>query len=246
MDREQEEALQRITARYVAELRAGHHPRLSEYLSRYPHYADAITGFVTYYHAIEATIPEEPDITYPLSQATRAALDEAWKWVLHSESEADTAFTSLQKAANNAGKSFPQLAVEIGLSKDILSMMEQHLIDAATIPYELCHRLASALQQPLAAVVRYLGLAAPEQLAHGIAEAPASYRVNEQPEAAIQTQSFQEAVEQSTHLSNEQKVSWRSILVNEGLLAEGRTLPGNNPKLGRRTVPGSVPWEEGT
>jgi hypothetical protein len=219
MDREQEEAVQRITARYVAELRAGLYPHLSDYVSRYPHYADAITDFVTYYHAIEATIPEELDSMSPLSQATRVALDEGWKRLLRSESVGNNTLDSLQEAANNAGKSFSQLAVEIGLSMDILRKLEQHMIDAATIPYQVCHRLASALQQPLAAVVRYLGFAAPEQLTQGIAEAPVSYRVDEQPEAAIQTQSFQEAVEQSTHLSNEQKVAWRSILINEGLLA---------------------------
>lgn len=219
MDKEQEEALQRITARYIAELRAGHHPRLSEYLSRYPQYADAITDFVTYYHAAEANIPEEGNIVSPLSQTTRAALDEAWERLLRSEGTGNNTLDSLQKAANGAGKTFSQLAVEIGLSRDILRKLEQHLIDAATIPYEVCHRLASALQQPLREVERYLGLAKPGQLTQGIAEAPASYHVDEQPKTNMQIQSFQEAVEQSAYLSNEQKVAWRSILVKEGLLA---------------------------
>jgi hypothetical protein len=218
MDREQEEAVQRITARYVAELRAGHHPRLSDYLSRYPQFADAITDFVTYYHATEANIPEEIGVISPLSQATRAALDEAWKRVLRPESVANNVITSLQKAANNAGKSFSQLAAEIGLSLDILKKLEQHIIDAATIPYEVVHRLARVLQQPLAAVEMYLGLAESEQLARGVAEAPAPYRVGEQSITTIQTQSFQEAIEQSTQLSNEQKGAWRSILEKEGLV----------------------------
>ncbi len=219
MDKEQEEALQRITARYVAELRAGHYPRLSEYLSRYPQYADAITDFVTYYHAAEANIPEEGYIISPLSQTTRAALDEAWERLLRSEGTGNNTLDSLQKAANSAGKTFSQLAVEIGLSRDILRKLEQHLIDAATIPYEVYHRLASALQLPLVVVERYLGLAKPGQLTRGIAEAPASYHVNKQPKTSLQIQSFQEAVEQSANLSNEQKVAWRSILVKEGLLA---------------------------
>jgi hypothetical protein len=218
MDREQEEAVQRITARYVAELRAGHHPRLSDYLSRYPQYADAITDFVTYYHVTEANIAEEIDIIPTLSQTSRAALDEAWKRVLRSESVANNVITTLQKAANNVGKSFLQLTVEIGLSMDILKKLDQHIIDSATIPYEVCYRLARALQQPLAAVEIYLGLAEHKQLTQGIAEAAASYRVDEQPKTTIQTQSFQEAVEQSMHLSNEQKVAWRSIQVKEGLL----------------------------
>jgi hypothetical protein len=57
MDREQEEAVLRITALYVAELEAGLHPRLSDYLARYPQYAGAIADFVAYYHAVEADLP---------------------------------------------------------------------------------------------------------------------------------------------------------------------------------------------
>jgi hypothetical protein len=218
MDREQEEAVQHITARYVAELRAGHHPRLSDYLSRYPQYADAITSFVTYFHATEANIPEDTDVIPPLSQASRAALDEAWKRVLHPESVANNALTSLQKAAKNVGKSFSQLAVEIGLSLDILKKLEQHIIDAATIPPEVCHRLAISLQQPLAAVEIYLGFAERRQLTQGVAEEPASYRMEAQPKSSMQTQSFQEAIEQSVYLSNEQKVAWRSILGKKDVL----------------------------
>jgi hypothetical protein len=218
MDREQEEAVQRITARYVAELRAGHHPCLSDYLSRYPQYADAITNFVTYYYVTEANIAEEIDIIPTLSQTSRAALDEAWKRVLRSESVANNVITTLQKAANNVGKSFLQLTVEIGLSMDILKKLDQHIIDTATIPYEVCQRLARALQQPLAAVEIYLGLAEHKQLTQGIAEAAASYRVDEQPKTTMQAQSFLEAVEQSMHLSKAQKVAWRSVLVKEGLL----------------------------
>src|SRR5262249_30289942 len=59
MDRQQEEDVLRITAQYVAEVQAGQQPRLSDYLVRYPHYADAITDFVTYYHAVEADLPLE-------------------------------------------------------------------------------------------------------------------------------------------------------------------------------------------
>jgi hypothetical protein len=216
MDREQEEAVQRITARYVAEQHAGHHPRLSDYLSRYPQFADAITDFVTYYHAIEANIPEEIGTVSPLPQATRVALDEAWRRVLRPDSVTPAVNSPLQKAANNAGKSFSQLAAEIGLSLDILNKLEQHIIDTATVPYEVLHRLVSALQQPLAAVEMYLGFAELGQQAQGVAEAPAPYRVDEQPIITIQTQSFREAIEQSTELSDEQKGAWRSILEKEG------------------------------
>ncbi len=69
-----------------------------------------------------------------------------------------TTLNSLQMAANNVHKSFLQLALEIGLSQDILKKLDLHSIDAATIPQELCHRLAKALHRPLASIEMYLGL----------------------------------------------------------------------------------------
>ena len=59
MDREQEEMFQRVTARYVSEFRTGQRPLMSEYLSRYPQYADMIADFVTYFHAIELMLPRK-------------------------------------------------------------------------------------------------------------------------------------------------------------------------------------------
>ena len=218
MDREQEKAVQLLTAHYVSEFRAGHHPRLSDYLSRYPQYADVIVDFVTYFHAIEVGVPEEIEIIPTLSLASRAALDEAWKRVLNADFVAYNALNSLQMAANNVHKSFSELEVEVGLSQDILKKLDQHSIDAATIPRELCHRLAKALQRSLAAVEMYLGLVTRKQRAQSIAESPTTYHVVDQPVLDMQLLRFQEAIEQSKHLSEEQKVIWYNILEREGLL----------------------------
>ena len=207
MDREQEEAVQRITAHYVAELRAGRHPRLSDYLSRYPHYADAITDFVTYYHATEKNIPESMP---PLSETSRAVLDRLWNQAFSSTN--DSLMTALQMAANKQGKLLAQLALELGLSTEILDKLDRHIIDAATIPKELCKRLASALQQSLSIIEMYLGLAAHKP---AIAETPPLYHVEGQPGA--HSESFREAIEQSTQLSDKQKDAWRLILTREGL-----------------------------
>jgi len=215
MDREQEEVVQRITARYIAELRAGNQPRLGDYLSRYPQYADAITDFVAYYHAAEVDIPEEKDSIPPLSQASREALVIAWKRVLHSESGANTSLVTLRVMADNQRKSFLQLALEIGLSIEILEKLERHIIDTATIPKEVCKRLAAALQQPLSAIERCLGIAEHTQRTQHLAEEQATYRMEAQ--SNDQAQSFRETVEQSMRLSNEQKDAWRAILTEEGL-----------------------------
>ena len=218
MDREQEEYVQRLTARYVSELLAGHHPRLSDYLSRYPQYADVITDFVTYYHAMEVSVPEEIEIIPPLSQTSSSALDEAWKRVLDTGTVVFNPLHTLQMAANQINKSFSQLAKEIGLSQDVLEKLEQHSIDAATIPAELCHRLAKALQRPLVVVEIYLGLVKQKQSVPGVAETLASYHLEAQPGLDIHSLSFQQALEQSKNLSDEQKAVWHSILEQEGLL----------------------------
>ena len=220
MDREEEEMIQRLTARYVSEFRAGQHPRLSEYLSRYPHYANMIADFVTYFHAMEVDLPQESEIIPPLSQTSRAAFDEAWKHMVYADSGVNNTLNSLQMAANNVHKPFLQLALEIGLSQDILQKLDLHSIDAATIPQELCHRLAKALQRPMAAIEMYLGLVEHNQLTQGVAvaENPPDYHIEDQSDLDLHVSSFLEAVEQSNNMSDEQKGVWHAILVHEGLL----------------------------
>src|SRR2546421_13017191 len=65
MDREQEEAILRITAQYVDEVRAGQRPKVSDYLARYPQYAAEIADFVAYYHTVEPPPPPATPITPP-------------------------------------------------------------------------------------------------------------------------------------------------------------------------------------
>jgi hypothetical protein len=217
MHKEEEEMIQRLTARYVTEFRVGKHPVLSEYLSCYPHYAGSITDFVTYYHAIEVDAPRESEIIQPLTQASRAAFDAAWENVMRADSEVNNTLNSLQIAANTVHKSFLQVAMEIGLGQDILRQLDQHAIAAATIPQELCDRLAKALHQPLAAIEMYLGLVKQEQQAQGIAESSSFYHLEDQPVLDMHGRSFQEALERSKYMSGEQKDAWRTILVREGL-----------------------------
>jgi hypothetical protein len=216
MDREQEEMFQRLTARYVSEFRTGQLPQMSDYLSRYPQYADMIADFVTYYHAIEVDVTLESEIIPPLSQTSRAAFDEAWKNVVYADAEAGNTLNSLQFAADSVNKSLFQVSLEIGLGQDILKKLDQHGIDAATIPQELYHRLARALHRPLFAIEMYLGLIKQKQLTLDVAESPALYQIEGQADVDVHAHSFQDAVEQSKHMSDEQKSVWNSILVHEG------------------------------
>jgi len=88
MDRAQEEAIQRITAQYVDTLRSGHTPKLSDYLTRYPHYAAEITDFVAYFHAVEKDIPPETDPIPELPAGFRIAIESALTQIAQEQTRA--------------------------------------------------------------------------------------------------------------------------------------------------------------
>lgn len=225
MNREEEEAVLRITSRYVTELREGRQPRLSDYLLRYPQYADAIADFVTYYHAVEVDIPGEMPVATgeaslaitlpPLSENSRAALDRAWNRLSQAGRVGDDLDMTLQVAASKERKSLRQLAGEVGLSVDIVEKLERRMIDGVTVPQEVLKRLSQALEQPLEVISGYLGLGLDKRMVSRVAEAPANYEVEE--ESGLRLQSFREAVEQSVELSNGQKDVWRQIMEKERL-----------------------------
>jgi hypothetical protein len=221
MDRAQEEEVLRITARYVAELQAGRQPRLGDYLARYPQYAEAISEFVAYYHAVEADLPGEAlseqdqalASSLPhLSDSSRMALEHAWKRISPRELAPGDVNTTLLAVASRQGLSLSQVASEAGLSDDIVEkLLSVHpTIKAATIPQEVFRQLARVLHQPLDAIQTYFGLASRLQ----VAETPTAYTTGSQD---AQEQSFREAVEGSERLADEQKATWRDILVSEGL-----------------------------
>ena len=224
MSREEEEAVLRITAHYVEELHEGRQPRLSDYLLRYPQYADAITEFVTYYHALEVEVPVEAPVAskevsrasmLPLSEGSRIAMDRAWNRLSQAGGVGSNSSMTLQLAASKRQKSLLQLAGEVGISVDIMEKLAQSMIDAATIPKEVLKRLAQALVQPLDVISGILADSANKRMVHGVAESASDYSLGEQ--SHIQTQSFREAVERSPNLSDEQKDVWRGILDAEGL-----------------------------
>ena len=218
MDSEHEEIIQRLAARYVAEYHAGRRPQLSEYLLRYPKCADALTDFAAYFHAVEIDLPPESDLIAPLTLTSRAAYEEAMDKVEYAGLEWISNPGSLRSAADKAHKSFYQLSQEVDLSQDILCALEQHSIDAATIPHELCRRLAKALHQPLSTLETMLGLGRQGSHLQLVAEQPSRYDVEDQHAKHAKGCSFQEAIERSELMSDQQKGNWRPVLLQEGLL----------------------------
>ena len=216
MDREQEEAVLRITAQYVDEVRAGQRPRVSDYLARYPQYAGEIADFVAYYHAVEVDLPGETSIISPLEGEFRIAIDSARKRVLQTEAQTAHKLSTLLVTLDKQRQTLDRLADKIGLSVDIVAKLEQRKISAVSIPKEMHKRLAEVLQQPVRAIEAYFSpLTEPSSYGQQVAETQTGYQVNESP--SIPTQSFREALEESVQLSKEQKLVWYDILNHEGL-----------------------------
>jgi len=218
MDNEHDEMIRRLTARYVLDYRAGHQPQLSQYLSRYPQYADMLVDFVTYYHAMELDLPQESDIIPPLSQTSRAAYNAALEKVECPGFELSYNPGSLCMVADNAHESLGQVSLEVGLGQDILYELDQHSIDVTTIPRELSRRLAKALHQPAAAIEIMLGLDRQEPRLRLVAEQTSAYHVEAQHARYVRACSFREAIERSECMSDEQKGDWKAALLQEGLL----------------------------
>ncbi len=215
-EREREEAILRITAQYVEEVKADRQPQISAYIARYPHYADEIADFVAYYHAFEAKLPVEPETMPELTQDFHIAKEYAWQRVLHSESKSTKKLASLLITANGQRLSLSELASKLNVSADIVMKLEHHFITVSTVPHEVLNRLAEILQQPLSAIQAYL------KTEHGrtlqrrqVAENHTLYQVNE--DSAIHVQSFREAIETSEALTTEQKSTWQHILNDENL-----------------------------
>ncbi|TME05550.1 MAG: hypothetical protein E6I80_16495 [Chloroflexi bacterium] len=222
MDREREEFVQRITARYVEEVRTGLRPNVSDYLVRYPEYADEIADFIAYFHAFEGDLPYETQSMPVLSGQFQGAIDTAWERVLPSLGRPTSTITSLLGTAAKRHLTVSQLAERLGVSKDILLKLEQHTIIATTIPGELITLLAKVLQEPSSAVQAFFGISQTQQTQQTLqlAEAQATYQVNGQ------AQSFQESIEESEQLSEEQRHAWYVLLEQEELWKNGRDYGG--------------------
>jgi hypothetical protein len=220
MNNEQQDAIFRITARYVAEVQAGHEPALSEYIARYPQYADAIADFVAYYHGFEATVPLASNTHMLLSPFSQAALPRS-EGHMQAEPLSTPAMTSLL-ATEQRHFSLSDLARKLDLSVDIVALLEQRTIDPTTLPFELYRRIALVLHQPISNIQAYFSWtpqrtrsARERQPAMKVAEKPAHYQVSG--EQSLLEESFRHIVAESLWLSPEQREAWETILSLESL-----------------------------
>lgn len=202
-ERRRQYILDRITAQYADEYHAGLSPRLEDYVQRYPEYADELTDFVLYFHAVSLNLPE-PDVVpaQVLSPAAEAALARIRGSVAASGA---APIESLVKQGRTQGYNARQLAVAVGLSSDLLGKLDAKVIAANSIPRTLISRLAQTLATAPEAVAAYLGLSAP-------AGAGQFYYAEQAP--TQRQESFMDAVTAST-LDDAAKREWNEVVARE-------------------------------
>jgi hypothetical protein len=234
MDREQEEVVLRLTAHYVEAVQAGQRPEISDYLARYPQYADAIANFIAYYQAVEllqaqpiegTDTTDSTENTNNLNSADEVtsefhtAIESAWQRVMMPETTPERGnIESLFLAAKQQQLSPSQLATRLTISGDILLLLEQQALLPESIPQELYRRIAETLHQPERTVRAYLGLERRQR----VAEHPALYAAGNAGSAGDTTRptqkvSFREVIDKSEKLSAAKKKFWRDVLTKENL-----------------------------
>jgi hypothetical protein len=217
-----QDLLDRITARYAEEVRAGANPNLADYVRRYPQCADELIEFALYFAAVSADLPDDDFAPAaqlsPESQAALAAVraelgltpvGAASQPVPDAVSGAAPTIDGLFARGVALGLTPPELAAATDLSTDLLAKLEDRAIAVASIPRELFETLARVLQTGADIVQAFL--ASPR----GQARAGAQLYLAEHPPEYPQ-ESFTSAVRASS-LSPEQQRRWTDAARREGL-----------------------------
>jgi hypothetical protein len=211
MTEQPEDMLLQITARYVSELQTGQQPRLSEYLARYPQYAEAIADFVSYYHTAEMQAPDDLTLAPSLSETSRSILQQ---FQAEKPPVALSALPTLLAGPGNRLMTLSQIANRINLSADIVLLLEQRSIDPTTIPDVVISRLAAVSDYTTDDIKLYL--AATPTLNTGVSQRK-QLKVAETGSYHMSTTnnhklpSFRQIVEASHTLTTEQKAFWLAM-----------------------------------
>lgn len=140
--------VERLTARYVAEYRAGNAPSLDDYIARNPDLAPELTDFALYYHTIAEDLPALDTANPPQpSAAARRAFASLF----------GPSIQGLVARGAEVGVTPPALMERMRLSPDLLGKLEARAVTITSIPPTLVARLADSLQVPPAAISSFLG-----------------------------------------------------------------------------------------
>ncbi|HEY7848651.1 MAG TPA: hypothetical protein VIC27_01240 [Ktedonobacterales bacterium] len=209
--RERQYEIDRLTAQYADEYRAGRVPRIEDYVQRHPDFIAELLEFAVYFHTIGAETEAPGDAASQLSTAAQQALTQIrQRRAATSAAPADVAsapvsaaapLDGLAKQGMRAGYSPRALAEAVGLTTNLLGKLEARAIAAASIPPTLVRRLAATLTVAPESVASYLGLSPTPQVG-------AFYYADQPP--TQQQEAFLDAV-QGSALSPERKREWVEI-----------------------------------
>jgi hypothetical protein len=208
MSEQPDDPVLHITAQYLCELQAGKQPCLSDYLARYPQYAEEITDFVAYYHLAESRTPDELTPAPSLSETSRSILKS------FQAGECSAPPGTLLTGPHHRHLTVSQIARQMHLSSDIILLLEHRSIDPTTIPTEVITRLAAVSGSSPRDIQLYLASTAlrRQDISHSkhlrVAE---SGRYHMSAANHHRLPSFKQVVEASHLLPAEQKAFWLTL-----------------------------------
>ena len=246
MDREQEEVVLRLTTRYIEEVEAGHQPKISDYLARYPQYADAIANFIAYYQSVESPLsqlagsPGSVESGESFADEFPIAIESAWQRVLLPEATPEPVdaeeitlipeVRTIEKAGEPEavvyGQTIQSLFVaakqqqcspsQLAAYLNISEDIVMLLEQRALLPESIPQEMYRRIAKTLQQPLHAVQVYLGRERRQRVAEQPPGYDFGN-PAGSSAKGSFREAVDKSVELSAEQKSSWRAVLTKEGL-----------------------------
>jgi hypothetical protein len=209
LQHETDETLERLTAQYTEEYRAGLAPRPDEYIKRFPQYTRELAEFFLYFHTITVDLPD-PDPVPTSTQLAPAAVAALARFRQRHPAQpaAQPAIASLAKRGQEVGLTPPALAQQVDVSFDFFARLEARAIKAAEIPRTLIRQLAAALQVAPEAVAYFLSGGASQ------AGQPASVFFYADSAPKTKQDSFLDAV-RASGMTPGQKAEWERIAREE-------------------------------
>lgn len=205
-ERIERETLEDVLNDYVDSTPVPNHATLAEWVKRYPQYANDLTEFTVSWMRME-TLPAAPD----WAEADAERLVQAGRDAQHRGIQA----TNIEQPdvveppilngiiAAAGGLSLSQIAARVGLGEGVVRQLDRRLIKSDSVPAKAIEAIATAIQVPQIAVVRYLEGGA--KLATG-----AQYRSEQAPRLA-EPENFFDAVRNDRRMSQELKERWLAL-----------------------------------
>ncbi len=185
---------------------------LRQMAQRYPAHAEKLADFVAALHATdldeqEVALPITADIQVLALRARQRALGAVFD-VAPAVQTASALLSPLAKARKASGISLVDLARRLSLGTDVVQMLEQGRIAAASVPQKLADRLAETLSVSSEQVWNLLRAGPGTQAQPAFLRQRVVGKARQQEETPAEPLTFAEAVQHSPSMTAEQRASW--------------------------------------